>query len=282
MPDVMAVTRAELFKLVRRPAMWALLAAAVVLQEIFSYLIPYISYVSGGGPAKGVKPPQYLVSTLPAQLVDNTISGFPVFIGALAVVFGALMFGGEYGWNTVKTQLTQRPTRLVVLAGQLVALAASVLVSVVVLLAVGAVTSTAIAAGQGRAMNWPWFGVIVAGVGAGWLVLMTWAALGAVMGVAMRGVALPIGLGVVWVLGIENLIAAMADSVLTGLQPLRDVLPGSSSGSLVFAAMPPRTLPPPPGVASSVSGTQALATLVGYVAVAMVITAWMTRRRDVV
>jgi hypothetical protein len=31
-----------------------------------------------------------------------------VFAGALALVLGALMFGGEYGWGTVKTMLSQR------------------------------------------------------------------------------------------------------------------------------------------------------------------------------
>ena len=70
--------------------------------------------------------------------------------------------------------------------------------------------------------------------------LLMWAALGAVLGVALRGVALPIGLGVVWVLGVENLVSAMAGSVLTALQPLRDVLPGVNAGSLVAAVMPAR------------------------------------------
>ena len=53
----------------------------------------------------------------------------------------------------------------------------------------------------------------------------------------LRGVALPIGLGVVWVLGIENLVSGMAESVLSALQPLRDVLPGVNAGSLVTAVM---------------------------------------------
>ena len=45
------IVRAELFKLAKRPAAWVLLAAAAVLNQIFSYLVPYLSYRSGGGRA---------------------------------------------------------------------------------------------------------------------------------------------------------------------------------------------------------------------------------------
>ena len=102
--------RAELFKLRKRPAAWVLLAAAAVLNQIFSYLVPYLSYRAGDAQSFGgnIPPQEVLASTMPDQLVINTIGGFPVFAGALALVLGALMFGGEYGWGTVKTMLSQR------------------------------------------------------------------------------------------------------------------------------------------------------------------------------
>ena len=34
------IVRAELFKLSKRPAAWVLLAAAAVLNQIFTYLVP--------------------------------------------------------------------------------------------------------------------------------------------------------------------------------------------------------------------------------------------------
>ena len=88
-----------------------LLAAAAALNQTFGYLIPYLSYLTGDAQSLGGNVPRdnVLASTLPDQLVINTIGGFPVFAGALALVLGALMFGGEYGWGTVKTILTQRP-----------------------------------------------------------------------------------------------------------------------------------------------------------------------------
>ncbi|MGI8701329.1 MAG: ABC transporter permease [Nocardioidaceae bacterium] len=281
MTDTLRVLRAELFKLVRRPAAWVLLAAAVVLNQIFSYLIPYLSYVGGNTLDEGATRADLLHSTLPAQLVGNTISGFPVFAGALALVLGALVAGSEYGSGTVKTLFTQRPGRGAVILGQLLAIAAAVLLAVVAQLALGAVTSTAIAWGESASTTFPSATDVAAGLLAGWLVLLMWALLGAALGVAQRGVALPIGLGVVWVLGVENLVSGMAASVLTALRPLRDVLPGVNAGSLVTAVMPARIIDPPPGVNASVGELRALVTLGCYV-VASAALAWLlSRRRDV-
>lgn len=278
------IVRAELFKLRKRPAVWVLLAAAAVLNQVFGYLIPYLSYLTDDAQSFGGNVPrgQVLASTLPDQLVINTIGGFPVFAGALALVLGALMFGGEYGWGTVKTVLTQRPGRTAVLAGQLVALAAALLVGLAVLFLLGAASSAGIALAEDQSIRWVGPVELAEGFGVGWLVLLMWALLGAVLAVTFRGVALPIGLGVVWVLGIENLVTAMADTVLTALQPLRDVLPGVNAGSLVGAVMPDRVIDPPPGVTSAVAEPRAVVTLAGYVVVCAVTAAWITHRRDVV
>jgi ABC-type transport system involved in multi-copper enzyme maturation permease subunit len=282
MSDTVAVLRAELFKLARRPTAWVLLAAVVVLNLIFSYLIPYLSYAGGSELDAGKTPADLLASTLPPQLIGNTLSGFPVFAGALALVFGALMTGSEYGWGTVKTQLTQRPSRAAVLGGQLLAVAVATLAAVLTQLAFGALAAGGIAVGHSRALAFPSLGVVLQGVAAGWLILLMWALLGATLGVLLRGVALPIGLGVVWVLGIENLVSGMASSVLAALQPLRDVLPGVNAGSLVTAVMPARVLDAPPGVNSSVAEPRALITLACYVIACTVVSLLVTRRRDVV
>jgi ABC-type transport system involved in multi-copper enzyme maturation permease subunit len=275
--------RAELFKLRKRPAVWVLLAAAAVLNQVFSYLVPYLSYKAGDAQsfAGDIPPQQVLESTLPDQLVINTIGGFPVFAGALALVLGALMFGGEYGWGTVKTMLSQRPGRATVLGGQLVALGVAMLVCVGVLFALSAMSTAAIALAEDQALNWPGIASLAEGFGAGWLVLVVWGSLGAVLGVTLRSVALPIGLGVVWVLGVENLVSAMASNVLTALRPVRDVLPGVNAGSLVSAVMPDRVIDPPPGVTSSVTEPRAFVTLICYLAACAAVAAWSTRRRDV-
>lgn len=274
------VMRAELFKLTRRPAAWALLTAAALLNLAFAYLVPYLSYRSGSG-SEGASLEQTLASTLPDQLIGNTIGAFSVFAGALALVLGAILFGGEYGWGTVKTVLTQRPGRATVLAGQLGALAVALLCGVLVLFVLGAVTSSALALVEDQPLSWPQTTALLQGVGVGWLVMFMWGVLGAALGVTLRAVALPIGLGVVWVLGVENLLSAMAESVLSALQPVRDLLPGVNAGSAISAVIPDRVAAPPPGVTDAVTESRGLITLCCYVLVCVAATWWVYRRRDV-
>lgn len=280
---VIDVMRAQLFALVRRPAAWTIVAAMIVLNQVFSFLIPYISYSSSdpSGFDAGSTPEELLAGTLPAQIVTNTLGGFPVFAGALALALGAVVMGSEYGWGTFKTIVTQRPGRLSVLTGQLLAVVTFIAGTVLVLFALSALTSTGIALAEGESASLPGIGHLAAGYAGGVLVLSMWAGIGAALAVALRSVALPVGLGIVWALGIENLVSAMARSMLSALEPIRDVLPGVNAGSLVAALTPERIGSPAPGVAETVGSTQAVTTLAVYVLLAVLIAAWCHTRRDV-
>jgi ABC-2 type transport system permease protein len=283
MSDLVNVTRAELAKLVRRPGTWVLLAAAVTLNQVFGFVIPYLSYRNGSGGAMtdGQTGAQLLAGTLPGQVITNTTGAFPVFTGALALVLGALVTGNEFTGGTVKTLLTQGPRRASVFGGQLLALVGAVGVGVLALFLTCAASAFGIAQVEDQVVSWPSVADLAAGLGAGWLVMAMWASLGAVFGVLLRSVALPIGLGVVWILGIENLISAVARSSLTALQPLRDLLPGVSSGSLISSILPSQVGPLPPGVQSAVSGGRGLVTVAAYAVVAVLAVLVVGRRRDV-
>jgi ABC-type transport system involved in multi-copper enzyme maturation permease subunit len=277
------VARAELFAWVRRPAIWTIFAAIAVLNQVFSYVVPYLSYRTSdtSGFNAGETPAELLASTLPGQIVPNTLGGFPVFAGALALAFGALAFGSDHGWDTVKTLLTQRPSRSVVVAGKVAAMAIWIVGAVVVLFALSSVTSVAIAVGEGKSSAFPGIGHLVAGVASGALVLMMWSSVGATLSVILRGVALPIGLGIVWALGVESLLSAMADSMLSALDPLRSLLPGVNAGSLVAAVSPERIGEAAPGVSATVGEARSLLTLAAYVVGCALVAMWTTRRRDV-
>jgi ABC-type transport system involved in multi-copper enzyme maturation permease subunit len=282
--DLIAVTRAELAKLVRRPAAWVLLGTAIALSQIFGFLIPYLSYRtgSGGGMTDGAVPDQLLQGTLPAEVVTNTTAAFPVFTGALALVLGAVVAGSEFTGGTLKTLVTQGPRRTAVWGGQLVALTIASGTGVVTLFATCAASAAGIALVEDQPVAWPSLTDLVSGLASGWAVLTMWAALGAVLGVVLRAVALPIGLGVVWVLGIENLLSSVATTSLTSLQPLRDVLPGVNAGSLIMSVLPAQMGSLPPGVRSTVSGERGLITVLTYALAAALIVLWSARRRDVV
>ena len=107
-----------------------------------------------------------------------------------------------------------------------------------------------------------------------------WAVLGALLGTTMRSVALPIGLGVVWVLGVELLISQMA-STLSALESLREVLPGVNAGSVVSQWLDTGLGEAPPGVESVVSVDRGLLTLAIYVVLAAGIALIVGKRRDV-
>jgi ABC-2 type transport system permease protein len=273
---------AEILKLRKRPAIWVLVGVVLLLTQVFGYLLPYSSYATGGQnqQTEGIDPQQVLAGVLPGELVPTSLGGFPVFAGALALILGALVAGSEFGWGTWQTALTQRPTRLAVYGGKLLALAAVALAVVLLTVAADAVSATAIALVESRPLDYPSPAALVQGIGSGWLILGMWCSFGAVLGFAFRSVALPIGLGVVWVLGVENLVSGVADSLLTALRPLRDLLPGVNAGSLVWS-LGAGSGEPAPGVVDAVTGGRATIALGVYVAAFALAGALLVRRRDV-
>jgi ABC-2 type transport system permease protein len=283
MSEITTVAGAELAKLARRPATWVLLGAGIALSQVFGFLIPYLSYRtgSGGEMSDGSTPEQLLQGTLPSQVVTNATAAFPVFAGALALVLGVLVAGSEFTGGTLKTLLTQAPRRSAVFGGQVVALVAAVGLGVLALFATCAASAAGIAVVENQPMDWPALGDLASGLASGWAVMAMWAVLGAALGALLRAVALPIGLGVVWILGIENLVSAVANTSLTALQPLRDVLPGVNAGSLMTSVLPPQSGALPPGVQATVGGGRGLVTVLAYAVVAAAALIMVGRHRDV-
>jgi ABC-2 type transport system permease protein len=282
---MIASFNAELLKLRKRPATWILLGVVLGLTQLFGYVLPYSSWLTSDQnfQTQGLDPQAVLAGTLPGELVPTSLGGFPVFAGALALILGALATGSEYGWGTWQTALTQRPTRLAVYGGKLLALAASTLGIVLATFALNGTVAGVIATVESRALDYPSAAELAQGVGSGWLILGMWCGLGAVAGFAFRGIALPVGLGVVWVLGVENLVSAVAGSLLTSLRPLRDLLPGVNAGSLVWSLAPGggSSGEAPPGVIDAVTGGRATLSLAIYVAAFVALGALLIRRRDV-
>jgi ABC-2 type transport system permease protein len=276
--------RAELLRLRKWPAMWILAAVLLVLSQVFGYVIPYVAYRSGGGSgfAAGETPAQLLADILPGRLVPNTLGGFPMFAGAIALIIGALVATSEYGWGTLKTILTQRPRRRSLLAGKLLSMATAILVLVLTVFAINALWSWVIAATEGMPTDWPSVLDLGRGIGAGWLILGMWSLVGALLGILFRSTSLAVGLGLVWALAVENLIRGFA-GVLGFLDAFQRGLPGVNAGSLV-AALGAATLDQPggtPGVTAAVGGPQAVVVLGAYVAVLTSVAGVALQRQDV-
>jgi hypothetical protein len=267
--------RGEAVKLVRRPAVWTLLGVALALSLTFSYLIPYAGYAGGtDGPRAG----RGLAALLPDQLVGNSVGGLPVFLGALMLILGVLTVGSEYAWGTWKTVLAQDPSRLRVYGAKLAVAVLAALAGVLAVFAAGAVVSAAIALAEDRPLHWPGGADLLTGIGAGWLIAAMWTVLGALLAVALRGVALPVGLGLVWLLAVQNLLALIAAPLLDAVATAQRALPGPNAGSLVAAL---GASPDTPGVAALAGGAQAAVVVAAYLAGFAVLGGVLLRRRDI-
>nr|WP_246406594.1 ABC transporter permease subunit [Modestobacter versicolor] len=272
---------AELGKLLRRPATWVLLGLWPSLQLVFSTVIPFVSYRRGAS-YEGSPPEELLAGTLPDRLVENSLSGLPLFGGALLLTLGALLAGSEYGWGTLKTLLGQGPRRTQVLAAQLLALLVVLAGAVLVSFLVTGCVSGLIAAGESAPADWPSAGRLARGLGGGLLIAATWGALGVLLGTALRSTALPIGLGLVWVLAVENLVVNVAAPLLGFFDAAQAALPGVNAGSLVAALAGEQATLRTPGVAAIVDGTQAAWVLGGFLLLFTALTGLLLARRDVV
>ncbi|MQA10502.1 MAG: ABC transporter permease subunit [Pseudonocardiaceae bacterium] len=273
---------AEFMKLVKRPATWLIAVVWMLLTLVFGYVFPYFSYRgTSTGPGEPVGE-QALSGALPAELASTAIQGMPLFAGALALLLGVLATGSEYGWDTVKVLLTQGPRRLSVLGGKLVALAVLMLAIVLATFVVDGAASVVVASITDSPVNWPPFGELARGVGAGWLIVVMWCFGGAFLGTMLRGTALAVDVGLVWALAIENLVRAFG-SVVDFVDVVQRYLPGTNAGSLVAAlggsaqGQPGGT----PGVTEVVSGTHAAVVLGAYLIAFAVLACVLLRRRDV-
>jgi hypothetical protein len=267
--------RAELVKLTRRPAAWLLAVVTVVLAATFTYGFPYAG-IAGG--TDGPYSDRTLPMLLPDRLVGNSLSGLPVFFGALVLILGVLTAGGEYGWGTWKTVFTQGLSRREVYVGKLLALAVAVLAILLAVFASGAACSMLIALVETQPVRWPSVGDLAVGIAAGWLIATMWAMLGAVLAIALRAVALPVGLGLVWMLAVQNLLSGLVAPVLDWVATVQQGLPGPNAGSLVAALGAPTDVP---GVAATVGGGQAAVVVAAYLVAFVLIGGALLTRRDV-
>ena len=217
---MLASFRAELLKLRKRPATWILALVWVAVVMLFGYVLTY-SFVANAPPPPDDIPEEaqaqqesfnqsQLDALLPENLLENMFGGGFFGIGAaIVLILGALVAGSEFGWGTMKTILSQRPGKLAVLFGKLLALAVFLLVFVALGLCGAALASFVIAGFEDAAVEWPEVGELLRGLGAGVLVFAAWSLFGFALGVVFRGTALAIGLGLAWALVIENTIAAL-------------------------------------------------------------------------
>jgi ABC-2 type transport system permease protein len=182
----------------------------------------------------------------------------------------------------MKVLLALGPGRLSLLAGKLFALAAVMLVVVLATFVVDGAASFLVASVTDKPVEWPPIGELIAGIGAGWLVVGMWCLAGAFLGILVRGTALGVGIGLVWALAVENLLRLFG-SIVDVVDVVQRFMPGTNAGALAAAlgvgvqGQPGGT----PGVTDVVDGTAAALVLAAYLVIFVAASAVLVHRRDV-
>jgi ABC-2 type transport system permease protein len=263
---------AELLVLRKRAATWILLGIWTALGIFFAYVIPYA--LDPDDAAGGVE------RFLPRSLAGTLLAGFPFFGGVFAVMLGVFALGSEYGWGTLKTLFTQGPSRSRVLAAKLIALGVVLVPFVLSLFAAGLAAALVIARIEDAPSTLPSAWLLVRALGAGWLILAVWAALGVLLGTASRGTSLAIGVGILYALVVEGLLGNIG-----ALEPVAGVLLRANGYSIALAlgASADTISSSGPGSFGGpfVSGGQGVAVLAAFIAVFVALARTLLVRRDV-
>lgn len=275
---------AELVKLRKRVSTWVLASIWLAVVILLNYVLIYA--LISNAPAPTVPPgtpqaqqeqlqkqqeqyeEQQLGFLYPEKVVPNLIPSFSNLGAPIVLILGALAVGSEYGWATFKTILTQRPGRLSVFSGKLLALGVVLALLVVVIFFAGAVSGYIIAGLSGGPLRGPPGGELVRALGAGWLILAVWATLGALLATLLRSTALSVGIGLVYSFGLEGIISNLPIQS-ESFTNIVEYLPGQNATALAGS------------FSGQGSAPKAALVLLAYTAVFVVIAALVFRRRDV-
>lgn len=282
---------AELLKLRKRPATWVLALVWVAVVVLLGYFLIYL-FVANPPPPPDDAPAEVraqneaineaqLRAMYPENVVSNVIAGTPLGFGsAMILILGAMAAGSEYGWGTVKTALSQRPGRLGVLSGKLLALGVLLLAFVLLGLAAGAASSLVVAQLEGAPVSWPPAEDFLRGIGAGLLVFAVYGAVGFALATLFRGTALAIGLGLAWILVIETTISSLPFDN-DAYENFRRATVGENVLAVTSSLGSP--FPDEFGIPAPLveEPTQAVLVLLAYTAVFLLLAAFFFRWRDV-
>lgn len=287
---MLASLGAELIKLRKRLSTWVLGLIWLAVIVLLNYVLIYVLLSNAPPPTFPADTPksqqelmqkqqeqyqeQQLASLYPEKVVPNLTPGFPNLGAPIVLILGALAVGSEYSWATYKTVLTQRPSRLAVFFGKLLALGVVLVLLVVLIFVAGLASSYVIAGLSGGSLNAPPAGGLIRALGAGWLILAVWATFGALLATLLRSTALAVGIGLVYSLGLEGITNLPIQNET--FKDAIEFLPGQNSTSLASSFSGQGSALPQP-----VDATQATLVLLAYTAAFVLLAALVFRRRDV-
>ena len=228
------IFKAEWLKLQKRPAVRSIVAIWLALVLLLGYLLPYLVFKNPPPGRVGARfaSAALLPNLLPTNLVHWFVPTLSGLGGTLILILAALIGGSEFGWSTLTTILTQRPGRLSVFTGKLLAIAVLLVLFVVLGYVAAAIGSLIVALLQHATVTWPPAADLARSAGAMFLIFAAWTAFGLGLAVLFRGTALAIGLGLAYALVIDRLVAAFS-SISDIVKTVSQGLLGTNASALV-------------------------------------------------
>jgi ABC-type transport system involved in multi-copper enzyme maturation permease subunit len=282
---ILASMRAEWFKVVRRPAMWITIALLLAVSVGLEYILVYVvaTHPPRGAARVGEALGNLRLDLYPSAVIRKTLANMSGLYGIFALIVGVLVQGSEFAWGTVKTVYVQFPSRIAIAFGQLVAIALLVLIMAVGLFAVDAATGYLLAAIDGQHSSWPAALDLLKGLAAAWLILYVMAVIGYGLSTAFRQSALAIGVGLGYVLVIENLVFGLLVNIGDTFQHIREWFPIANSEYLqqAFGAVRATVGGAATPAAAPVDAAHALTVLSLWLAAIAIASIAVIRLRDV-
>jgi ABC-type transport system involved in multi-copper enzyme maturation permease subunit len=270
---------AENLKIRKRWANWILIGILLAWILLLIYLTFFLVVTLSPKSIQGPVPASVLKRRLfPENFVPTVLSAASTIGAAITLIFGGLSTASEFGWLTAQTILIQKPTRVAVLGGKLLALAGATLVVGAAMFAAAALASYAALTLDGSSSSWPAWELMLKAYGALVLQLAVWTAFGAFLGIAFRSAAAAIGGGLTYLFVGEALLG----SLLRDTPVVKDILkflPGIN-GDAVTAAFP-LTIRDSGGQTQLVSAGRGVITLLVYLVAFSALSMVIFQRRDV-
>jgi ABC-type transport system involved in multi-copper enzyme maturation permease subunit len=276
---------AELLKLRKRWAIRVLAIIFILIVVLLTYLLTYVIYKNppprfAESLPKGTTPASLIQALYPQHFYRMALANANGLGSSIAIILGVLVMGSEYGWGTLKTIFTQRPSRLTVFAAKFLAVVVVSLLFAVLVMAAAAISSTVLALLDGQSLQWSDPLTIVEATGALWLILVVWTGFGVMLSVVFQQSTLAIGIGMVYGFVVEGLVFGIFGSNPT-LRDIEKAFPGANATALTDAfGQAVRGRFGGASQAALVDPAQAVIVLMAFIFAFLVISSVLVTRRD--
>ncbi|MDR2348213.1 MAG: ABC transporter permease [Bifidobacteriaceae bacterium] len=228
--------RAAWSHLIRQRWLWLVLGAWLAQAVGFGVALNHamLASLKAAGQLGAAEAADMRAQLLPGSL-DTFAAGSLCFFGAaMALAIGAMALGGEYRSGTARLLYTQGPSRRAVAGAQLTAVAGMLGVMTALTYAVDYAGLALAAAIAGWPVEAPPLGATVVSVLASWLMALAYGLVGACLAVLTRGPLGALAAGLVWTLGAETVLIALANNVSWLNGPAHALL-GAAASNLAVA-----------------------------------------------